>query len=315
MSPDARESSLAIRGEINWHPDRALAELAARQHGVVARWQLSQIGVSRSTWERRLASGHLIPLHRGVAAVGHRRLRPEGHWLAAVLAAGPTAALSHRSAAALHGLRQSNAASVDVTVGGQRRRQPGIRIHRVEALAAADVTAIDGIPATTVARTLVDLAAVIDRGQLARAVGEAERRGVLDMVAVDAVAARLRTRNGGGHATLREVIADHAAAGASLTRSELEDRFLRLVDRAGLPRPRTNAVVEGVEVDAFWPPRLVVELDGWAFHRGRGAFERDRAKSNLLTASGHVVLRFTHRDVVDRPEGVAETIRAAQDWR
>jgi very-short-patch-repair endonuclease len=125
-----------------------------------------------------------------------------------------------------------------------------------------------------------------------------------------------RTRRGPGYAAVRAVLADHRAAGASLTRSELEDRFFHLIDEAGLPRPRTNATVERYEVDAFWAAqRLVVELDGWAFHRTRTAFERDRAKADALKLCGYVVLQFTHRDVTSRPDHVVATIRAAQNWR
>jgi very-short-patch-repair endonuclease len=293
------------------HRDQALAVLAARQHGVVARRQLSQIGVSETVIRDRLRRGLLVPLHRGVYAVGHRRLRREGFWLAAVLAVGPDAALSHRDAAALHELRPANHERVEVTTAADRRSTRRIAAYPRRQLDPLDVTAVSGIPVTTVARTLVDLADVLPAGRLGPAVAEAERRGVFDLNAVEAALARTRNRPGGGRAALRAVLDEHRRRGAQLTRSELEERFAALVAAAGLPRPRMNAQVEGFEVDAVWPARrLAVELDGWAFHRDRRAFERDRTKANALTARGWTVLRYTHAAVVRRPAEVAVELAA-----
>jgi very-short-patch-repair endonuclease len=259
----------------------------------------------------RVASGHLVPLHRGVYAVGHRRLRREGFWLAAVLAAGRGAALSHRDAAGLHGLRPANHVGVDVTTPRRAADAPGIRVHRA-ALAADDVIVRDGVPVTTVARTLVDLAGVVPAHHLAKALDEAERLRVLDLRTLGEATARTRTRRGRGHRALREVLADLRARRIQLTRSDLEDRFLALLDAHGLPRPRTNAVVEGMEVDALWSAkRLVVELDGWAFHHTATAFQRDRERSNDLARAGYQVLRFTHGDVVRRPHDLAARVAEA----
>ncbi|HKG39950.1 MAG TPA: DUF559 domain-containing protein [Conexibacter sp.] len=284
--------------------------MAARQWGVVARGQLLDAGLSRKVVANRVRSGHLLPLHPGVYAVGHARLRREGIWLAAVLAAGPGAVLSHRDAAGLHNLRPANHVQVDVTTTVHRSSGPRIRIHRTRSLNAQDITTVRGISVTTVARTLVDLAGTVPRDHLARAVKEAELRNVFDLRAVEQTLARTRGRPGPGHRALREAIAEHAALGLSATDSALEDAFLRLVRRNGLPLPATNALLEGFRVDAVWRThRIAVELDGWASHHTRHAFERDRQRDATLTAAGWRVVRFTYRQVTSRPDGVIETLR------
>ncbi len=261
--------------------------------------------------QRRLEARHLLPLHRGVYAVGHRRLRREGFWLAAVLAAGTGALLSHREAAALHGLRPAERVTVDVTVAA-RRRVPGVTVHRVERLHPEDTTTVDGIPVTTVARTLVDLAAVVQTAALRKALEEAERSHRLDVRAIEAALQRTRGRNGRSHGRIRRALHELASTGTTITRSALEDRFLSLVAEHGLPRPRVNAAIDGVEVDACWPEeRVVVELDGWEFHRTRQAFQRDRDRANDLAGAGWTVLRFTHDDVVRRPALTARRIAQA----
>jgi very-short-patch-repair endonuclease len=293
-------------------PDAVVARLAAGQHGVVARRQLIEAGLSPTVVRVRVAKGVLIPLHPGVYAVGHRQLRVEGHWLAAVLAAGPGAVLSHREAAALHGLRPSNRPRIDVTTVRRGRTAPGgVDLHETRTLGDRDLTAIDAIPVTTVARTLVDLAGVVSRDHLAKALREAEHQRTADLQQIEEAMRRTRNRPGRGHATLRAVLQEHAHRGTQLTRSVLEDRFAALLDAHDLPRARINAHVEGYEVDAFWPHAgLVVELDGWERHRDRHAFQRDREKGNALTAAGLTVLRFTHDDVVNRPADVAGRIGA-----
>jgi hypothetical protein len=261
--------------------------------------------------EERLRSAHLVPLHRGVYAVGHRLLRREGHWLAAVLAAGSEAVLSHREAAALHMLRPSDRPSVDVTVAAQRR-VPGVQIHRVAALDAHERIVVAGIPVTSIARTLVDLAGVVPPAGLRKALEEAERSNRFDLRAIDRAMARTRQRHSRGHAAIRAAIAELRANGTTVTYSELEDRFLALLDANGLSRPLTNALVDGIQVDALWSrERVVVELDGWAHHHTAPAFQRDRERSNDLTLAGYLVLRFTHDHVVRRPSGVAARIAVA----
>jgi very-short-patch-repair endonuclease/predicted transcriptional regulator of viral defense system len=291
--------------------DREIAALAARQHGVVAISQLTAMGVSRTVALHRARSGLLVPLHRGVYAVGHRRLRREGFWLAAVLAMGPDAALSHRDAAALHQLRPANHERIEVTTPADRRGTRRIAVYPRRQLDPLDVTTVNAILVTSVARTLVDLADVLPATRLGPVVSEAERRGVFDLNAVEAALARTRHRRGRGSAALRAVLDEHRRRGTQLTRSELEERFAALVEAAGLPRPQTNRWIGDFEVDAVWPERrLAVELDGWAFHRDRHAFERDRIKANALIAKGWTVLRYTHDAVVRRPAEIAAQLAA-----
>jgi len=291
--------------------DREIVTLAARQHGVVARRQLAELGVSETVMRDRLRRGLLVPLHRGVYAVGHRRLRREGFWLAAVLAMGPDAALSHRDAAALHELRPANRERVELTTAADRRGTRQIAVYPRRRLDPLDVTVVNAIPVTSVARTLVDLAEVLPAARLGLVVSEAERRGVFDLNAVEAALARTRNRPGGGRTTLRAVLEEHRRRGAQLIRSELEERFAALVAAAGLPRPQTNRWIGDFEVDAVWPERrLAVELDGWAHHRDRTTFERDRIKANALAGKGWRVLRYTHDAVVRRPAEVAAELTA-----
>lgn len=299
-------------GENVGHPDEVLRALAARQHGVVARRQLLAMGLTARMVERRAAGRQLVRIHHGVYAVGHARLRREGWWMAAVLAAGPGALLSHRDAAALHGLRPpGDRARVEVTTTRRAASTPQVRVHATTILDARDRAIVAGIPTTSLARTLVDLAAVGTRRELRKALEEAERRR-LDVAGVEEALGRTRGRRGRGHEQMRRALAELAAIGAPVTRSELEERFVRLAQAAGLPRPQTNYGVEGMEVDACWPrERVAVELDGWADHGTRHAFQRDRERGNALEAAGWRLLRFTWADVTRRPDETARRVATA----
>lgn len=289
-----------------------IAALAEGQHGVVSRRQLLAAGVSAKAIEVRVGRGSLLSLHRGVYAVGHRRLRREGYWLAAVLAVGQGAVLSHRQAAALHGFRPANGSTIDVSTKRDRGGLAGIQIHRTRVLGTEEITEIDGIPVTTVSRTFVDLAGLIPRDHLAKALREADRMQLLDVRGIERALARVLRRTGVGHQRMREALAEYAPLAQHRTRSALEDDFLRLVHRAGLPLPQTNVLLHGFEVDALWRARrLVVELDGRAFHRDRHAFQRDRERDRALALSGHTVLRYTYEDVVKRGARVVAELRAA----
>jgi hypothetical protein len=271
------------------------------------------LGVGNRAIGERLSRRWLISLHRGVYAVGHRRLRQEGRWLAAVLAAGPGAVLSHRDAAALHGMRtMPEERPVSVSTPAHARAMAGVWVKARRTLAVDDVTVIKAIPVTSPARTLVDLAPMLTAAQLQSTLGEADRRGLLDVQAVERALARTKGRHGHGHRPLRPALGAHAKHGAVLTRSWLEERFLDLVIDAGLPRPLLNAPAAGFEVDALWPgERVAVELDGWADHKEREAAARDRDKTNRLQVAGYVVLRFMHGDVVGDPERVTSALRGA----
>lgn len=291
----------------------ALAALADEQHGVVARRQLVAIGVGRGAIEKHLARRSLIPMHRGVYAVGHRQLRQEGRWLAAVLAVGSGAVLSHRDAAALHGMRPTpEGRKVSVSTPAHARAVEGVWLKARRALAEEERTVVRAIPVTSPARTLVDLAPMLTLGQLQSTLGEADRKGLLDVPAVERALARFKTRHGQSHRRLRAALDAHAKHGAVLMRSWLEERFLDLILAADLPRPRFNALAAGFEVDALWPAeRVVVELDGWADHKERAAAARDRDKTNRLQLAGYVVLRFLYGDVVGDPQRVVRVLRGA----
>jgi very-short-patch-repair endonuclease len=285
--------------------DRRLAAVAARQYGVLGRSQVLGAGVGPTGIEERLRTRRLRALHRGVYALGHRELKREGHWLAAVLSCGPGAVLSHVDAAALWNIRPSASALVHVTVpsraGRQRRR--GVRVHRSGRLGADQVTVHHGIPVTTLARTLLDLADVAGRETLKRAIDEAEYQRLLDMTALIAVVEGNPGRRGAK--LLR------AAQGpAEMTKSQLERRFLALVDRHGLPRPQVNSRIEGYEVDFAWPAaKLIVETDGFAAHGTRRAFENDRLRDRRLGRAGYRTVRLTPRSMA-YPAEIAADVEA-----
>jgi hypothetical protein len=229
--------------------------------------------------------------------------------MAAVLACGPKAWLSHRDAAALWDLRASARRAIDVTaLGRSRHGYSDVDVHLVRSLHPGDCTVLDGIPVTTVARTLFDLAEVVDQRSLARAFEEAERLRLLDMAAIE----RLVERGRGRHA-LRPLtsVLDRYRHTAPATRSELERDFLDLCDEAGLPQPVVNLHLAGYEVDAVWlDRRLVVELDGFEFHRTRAAFERDRARDASLQVAGFRILRLTARRIQRDRAGAVQDLRA-----
>jgi very-short-patch-repair endonuclease len=231
--------------------------------------------------------------------------------LAAVLAYGPSAVLSHRSAAALWGLRRDNRAKTDISLPSRSgRSRPGITVHRSVALTPEDCTREDGIPCTTIARTLVDLAEVLDHRDLERAIEQAEVLRLFDLRAVDEVLARANGRRGAG--VLRAVLA--GLEQPALTDTELEERFLALCRAASLPRPEVNEWLDiddlpAVKADFLWrAERLVIETDGWESHGTRQAFERDRRRDERLKLAGYDLLRFTRRRIVADPGGVTRTV-------
>ncbi|HEX2103575.1 MAG TPA: DUF559 domain-containing protein [Solirubrobacteraceae bacterium] len=288
--------------------DERIAALAAAQHGVVARQQLLALGLDANAVTYRLRIGRLHRLHAGVYAVGHPVVGRHGRWIAATLACGPGAALSHAAAGVLWGLRPSSAVYIDVTVPATtRRRHRGLRVHTARKL-HADVTTHDGIPVTTPARTILDLAAVLQRRPLERLLDQAENARLTDVAALDALA-----RAHAGHRGASKLLAalDTHTPGTTLTRSELEDLFLGLCDHAGLPRRLVNTWPEGYEVDFLFPQaRLIVETDSWRHHRTRAAFERDRQRDAVHARAGYRTLRFTHAQLTTQAGTVAATVAA-----
>jgi hypothetical protein len=267
--------------------ERRVARLAASQHGVVSLDQLRAIGISAETARQRMRRGRLHRVHRGVYAVGHPRLSSEGRWMAAVLACGTGAALSHRSAAELWRMLAPRTGPVDVTVPHRsgRSRRHGIRLHRRASLTQPETTRRVGIPVTSPVRTLTDLRSCATPDELNRAHRQAEFLGY------------------------RTEAPDPKPI--EFARNELERRFLRLCQLHHLPAPLVNAPLLGYKVDFLWPqPRLVVETDGYEAHSGRASFEYDRRRAAQLVAAGYEVIRFTWRQVIDEPTGVIAALRA-----
>jgi len=273
----------------NTAPDALIARLAANQHGVVTLTQLERAGIRERGRLRRSQAGRLHRVHRGVYAVGHRGLSKKGIWMAAVLACGPGAVLSHNSAAALWGIEPSRARSFPassrraishLTVPGEAKSRKGICVHRSRTLFPREVTRRAGIPVTTPSRTLTDLRRLLPRPQFAAALRRAEYLGLPLDPTLDP---------------------DH-------TRSELESRFLALCRHHRIPTPAANVRVGPFTVDFLWSRAyLIVELDGYRAHSGRAAFEADRARDVALKALGYDVIRFTWRQLASGPD-VARTL-------
>lgn len=288
--------------------ETAIGRLAGRQYGVVSAAQLRALGLDRFAVRRRVRAGYLHRVHPGVFAVGHALLPPNGRYLAAVLSCGPAAALSHRPAAELWGIR-AGIARLSVTVPHGRFVARDFDVHQSRLRTPGDLTRREGIPVTAVARTLLDLAGVASARELTRAIDAAERRDLFDLAAVDEVLARARGRHGA--AALRRAI---AAWRPRHTRSELEDRFAELVEQAGLPAPQLNVLLHGElaqhEVDALWPAeRLVVQLDGFAYHRTRRDREHDAATDADLELAGFRVVRLTWGEATTHPERTLRRLR------
>jgi very-short-patch-repair endonuclease len=270
--------------------------MAGRQHGLVTRPQLLTAGVTDKELESRLRSGALLREHRGVYRVGHRAPSVEATYLAAVLAAGKGAVLSGRAAAYLWGLVKGRAPE-PVVITATERRIEGVRTRRSRNFDASDATVCRGIPVTTVARTIVDLAGELPEADLARACHEAGVRYGLTPNAVVEVLER-RPRSPAAR-RLRQVV----DGDVHVTLSKLEARFLKLLRQHALPLPVTNRPAGGRRVDCRWPEhRLTVELDGYRFHNSRHAWEQDRRREREARARGDDFRRFTYGDVFDAPK-------------
>jgi len=285
-----------------------LVELATRQHGVVSHEQLDGIGFKPGAIKRMVAAKRLIPKHRGVYAVGHGKLSRLGSLIAAVLACGEDAVLSHRSAAWLWALRPDNRTRVDVTVPrpGQHQRK-GIHVHTSQPFDPKDITQIDGIPVTSLARTLLDLAEVVPVDHLAKCIEEAERKRVYNQKAVEDLIQRSPGRR--GLKPLTAILADAVLVDPA-TRKEFERRFQKFLREYRLPRPKRNTLVEGYEVDNVWlKDKLIAELDGFDSHGTRRAFEEDRVRDEKLKLAEYDVIRVTWRRLHTDPEDLANTLR------
>ena len=308
-----RQIVINSRGRSDARPlDQVIAAIAAIQHGVVGRAQLLRAGLSAREVDHRLTTGRLHPVHAGVYAVGHELLSQEGTWMAAVLAAGEEGVLSHRSAGALWGICADAASFTETTSHERHDRRAGLRPHRGN-LAADEITAQRGIPVTTVERTIIDLASVLDRDRLGRAVHQTDILRLLDLHSLTSLMERHRGRR--GIARLRLVLAELAETGARLTRSELEDRFLAFLRRAGIRLPETNVpiAIDGrwLEVDCLWRSEgVIVELNGYAVHGTRRAFEADSERLRVLQAAGFDAVPVTWRQILRGANDLERDLRA-----
>jgi len=283
-----------------------IADRAARQHGVVTRGQLVEAGLSPSAVDRRLASGRYLAVHSGVYLILPFPLQHTRE-MAAVLASGPGAVLSHVSAASLWGMRAAGDGPVDVIVPGNRGRRLGIRAHRVERLTDGECTVRERIPLTTPGRTLMDLASVLETRELEGVLARAERAGLVRGDALRKLAAHNRGRRGAR--AFRAVC--QLPGGPSLTRSAAEVELLALVREAGLPTPECNVNVGRYELDFLWrAARIAVEVDGFRYHSSRQHFEGDRRRDAELVAAGITVLRLSWQQVTD--ERVATAVKLGQ---
>lgn len=309
--PIERRVSPRGRDKIDARADLRVARRCARQWGVISRAELQECGLSRHAIAGRVTKGWLHPLHRGVYAVGHDRPPLEGRFLAAVKACAPSGMLSHRAAAALFGFLRWDGRHPEVTVPGPGTRlHRGVRVHRAASLDPCDIAYVQGIPITSPARTLADLAAQLSARELRRAVRQAQSLRLVELRELVDVLTRLGPRR--GSRKLARII----ATGPAPTRSELEDVVLDLIVGAGLAHPDVNVpiVLAGRRVvpDFRWAlEHLVVEADGAAWHEHKLAREDDAERQALLEAHGQQVIRVTWDQAVAKPGETLTRLRAA----
>lgn len=301
-----------MRGLLQTHGlDVAIGRLAERQYGVVARRQILDWGIERKAIDRRLRLGRLHQVHPGVYAVGHRVLSQHARWMAAVLFSGSDAVLSHRSAAALWGIRAGGGAGIHTTAPSKSRSQGSIQRH-FSLLPEDEVTEHEGIPVTSVPRTIFDLAATEPAHVVEATLRQSEYLRLHDRLSLPHLHERYPGR--AGSKTIRECLARRRET-TGHSRSWLEEVFLPFLDRHRLPRPQQlNAWIEvggrRFEVDCFWPDaKAIVELDGFAAHGTRIAFREDRARDRRLRVGGYGVIRIAPEQLEDEPEAIAADLR------
>lgn len=286
--------------------EREIARIGSRQDNVIAREQLLAAGLGRGAIAHRLKARWMQRMHQGVYLLGPAPPTPMARARAAVMACGAGAVLSHRSAAEIFGLLPATRTATDVTVLARNPKpQPGIRLHRVAGLSRGELTSVRGIPVTSIARIICDLAATEAPREVERAFQEALYRDIVTDVAVAAVLQRKPGRKGAP--VIRAMLRD-----PRMTRSDRERALLKLIDQAQLPRPVTNVRLHGYLVDAYWPTEgLVLEFDGWPGHGHRLAFESNRKRDQVMLANGLRVLRVTDRQFKSEPVAIAARIAMA----
>jgi hypothetical protein len=307
MSEAGRESEPGGRFFDQPPVDVALARLADAQHAVFGLDQLRELGLGARAVQKRVTAGRLHRIHHGVYSLVPKTLLTwQGLYMAAVLACGPGAVLSHRSAARLHGLRDDGYTRIEVTVPGRSARtHSGVAAHRSRTVTESDITDVDNLPVTTISRTLLDLADLITPRALERVFDQADIIEGVDLVKINDQLARNPTR--AGAKKIRRVLAEHYL-GTTPTENEFEEAFLALTRDLGLPDPRPQYYIDPgdggpvIRADFAWPDRrIVVETDGRRTHGTRQAFESDRRRDQRLTAAGWRVIRITWRQLKYRP--------------
>jgi len=279
--------------------EHGIAALAARQHGRVATEQLRSLGFGQDAIDYRVALGKLHPVHRNVYAVGALDDGATGRWMAATLAGGPCALLSHCSAGGLWDIRPDHRTRADITVPGsaRRHRESGVVCHRMRSMHPDDLARVDGIPVTSLPLTLLHLAGWLARPEVERVLVRAARKKEFDLDLALALCARSHGRP--GVRLLREII-NRDLSSELRTLSELEVRFLQLCRRYGITMPDVNRDVESFMVDAMWhAERVIVELDGYEFHELPRDLRRDNARNRRLVVAGYRVVRFVWADLVN----------------
>lgn len=288
--------------------DEIIDLTASRQHGVASRRQLLAAGVAEHAIDYRLRKGRLQSIHRGVYGLG--RLRgPYAAEMAAVLAVGDGALLSYRSAGTLWGQLppRSAEAPIEVSTPGRHAEcRPGLTPHRMPTIRDNEATSLHGIPITTPARTLLDLAVVLSAHELERALARALRNGVEEHQLLQLLS-RYPTR--AGSPLLRSLVGE---TNLVVTRSHAEEVFLAVLQRGGLPKPETNVRIRGIEVDClFRAARLIVEIDGFTYHSSPPAIERDHHRDQILYLAGYDVVRFTWKQLDEQPDHVLAKVAGA----
>jgi predicted transcriptional regulator of viral defense system len=313
MPDDGRETTADASFLVHHQLDRAIVAHAVPQHAVLSLGQLTEVGMAPSSVRGRANARRLHRIYRGVyALVPESLLTAKGRWMAAVLACGPGAVLSHQTAAALHGLRRTDRAKVDVTVPRRSRRaHPGIDVHRSTILTDTDVTTVGGIPCTTVARTLLDLAAVLQRRPVERAFDQAEMERVLSLRAIDDLLRRNPTHQGAR--VVKAILAEHYV-GTTPTVNEYEEAFFAICRRIDVPIPEVNQWVDlhdgapPIKADFLWrEQRVIVETDSVKYHGTHQARQRDPRRDQRAMLAGWRTVRTTWQQVMRRP-GELETI-------
>jgi hypothetical protein len=286
-------------------PVRAVAELAGAQEGVVGHAQLVELGLGDDWIEHAMATGRLHQVFRGAYAVGHKRISWRGRLRAAILSCGPKALISHRTAAALNNLKRGGGGKIHVTVpGGGHEDRDGIVLHRVRRIAPADIASVDGIPVTSVARTTLDMAAIVKADVLDDILEAAERNNTFDLTAMLKVCGRGRR----GSKALKRALSLYRPIPA-WTRSRLERKLFRALDKAGAPLPAINAWIEDQECDLVWhAEELIVEVDGDVWHSTTAARARDPRRDAKLQLAGFMTFRVPENRIVYEIDGVVDDV-------